>query len=312
MVNTTTKYIVYTHDGGGVRHHNFSNQNNIIDGANGHASSGDSFPALGFPSQEWHGDLVPFAFMSVVGGVGGPKLYTSPGNHDVPVGTDNIDVLVVYAPPGGIGGNGGPGIWVDAFNVDTGAFSDSLDFIKVLTPPTPPDTVDSAKTTFGNQDGSVSTVTAENVRANHHVDGIPFKEWKRITQSPIIQNTAELHLTAGQTGQIWFAFYLSSDDPGIQIPKFHDFIEAEIMIWTGDDFCGNGGHRIPGKGPGPAPFKLAISKEFAAKLRPEQQAKLRALASEYAALAETAFVAMNKVAANLKSVSDIVSKNKGH
>jgi len=313
MVSTTIKYIVYTHDGGGVRHHHFGVQNNIIDEAEGHATAGDILNALGFATQDFHGSSVPFAFMSVKGGVGGNQLYTAPGNHTVVVGTDNVDILVVYAPPGGIGGgNGQPGIWVDAFNVDTGAFSDSLDFIKVLTPPTPPDTVDSAKTTFGNQDGTVITVTAENVRANHHVDGIPFKEWKRITQTQVLQNTPELHLSVGQTGEIWFAFYQSSGDPGIVIPKLHEYLEAGIMIWTGDDYCGNGGHRIPGHGPGPAPFKLVLPKEFVAKLNVDQQAKVKALASEYPALAQTAFAAMNKVVSNLKTVADIASKGKGH
>jgi hypothetical protein len=312
MVNTTTKYIVYSHNGGGVRHHNFTTQNDIIDEANGTASAGEIIPALGFANLEFKDELVPFAFMSVTGGVGGNKLYTSPGNQNVTAGSDDIVILVVYAPPGGIGGpNGQPGIWVDAFNVNTGAFSDSLDFIKVLTPPTPPDTIDVAKTTFGNQDGTVVTTTAQNVRANHHVDGVPFKKWKRITQSPVIDNDVDLQFAANKTGEIWFAFYQSSDKPEIQIPKLHDYFEAGIMMWTGDDFCGNGGHRIP-KGPGPAPFKLALPREFIAKLNPDQQAQLKKLATEYPGLAQTAFAAMNKVVANLKSVADIASKNKGH
>lgn len=315
MVSTTTKYIVYTHDGGGVRHHNFGVHNNIIDEANGTAGAGDIVPALGFPSQEWQGQLVPFAFMSVIGGVGGNKLYTSPGNQQVTAGTANIEILVVYAPPGGIGGgNGQPGIWVDAFNVDTGNFSDSLDFIKVLTPPTPPDTVDAAKTTFGNQDGTVVTLTAENVRANDHVDGVPFLEWKRITQTPVVQSDRTIHCAVNQTGEIWFAFYKTTPgaDPSFQIPKLHEYLEGGMMIWTGDDYCGNGGHRIPGHGPGPAPFKIVLAKEFVSKLNKDQQTKLKALATAYPALAQTAFNAMNKVVANLKEVADIASKNQGH
>jgi hypothetical protein len=313
MVSTTIKYIVYTHDGGGVRHHHFGVQNNIIDEADGHATAGDILNALGFATQIFNGASVPFAFMSVTGGVGGNQLYTSPGNHTVVVGTDNVDILVVYAPPGGIGGPGGqPGIWVDAFNVDTGAFSDSLDFIKVLTPPTPPDNVDAAKTTFGNQDGTVVTVTAENVRANHHVDGIPFKEWKRITQTQIIQNSMDLHFAQNQTGEIWFAFYQSSGDPGIKIPHLHEYLEGGMMMWTGDDYCGNGGHRVPVHGPGPAPFKLALPNDFVASLSRDQQARLKALAAEYPALAQAAFSAMNQLLVNLKSVSDIASKGKGH
>jgi hypothetical protein len=188
LVNTRTRYIVYTHGGSGVRHHHFSTQNNIIDEADGHASTGDTIPAQGFPIQFFNGSPVPFAFMSVHGAADGNQLYTEPGNQSVSVGTTDVDILVVYAPPGGIGVGGGPGIWVDAFNVDAGDFSDSLDFIQVLTPPTPPDTVDAAKTTFGNLDGGVSTTTAENVRANAHVDGVPFLEWKKIVPLPSVQS----------------------------------------------------------------------------------------------------------------------------
>src|SRR5512140_3707020 len=127
MVNTTIKYIVYTHTGSGVRHHHFGTQNNIIDQANGQASTGDTINALGFATLPFNGQNLPFAFMSVHGAADGNHLYTDPGNQLVQVGTTDIDILVVYAPPGGIGVGGGPGVWVDAFNVDAGSFSDSLD-----------------------------------------------------------------------------------------------------------------------------------------------------------------------------------------
>jgi len=133
MVNTTIKYIVYTHSGGGVRHHHFGTQNNIINEADGQAAKDDVINALGFASLPFNGNNLPFAFMSVHRGADGNQLYTSPGNQTVRVGTSNIDILVVYAPAGGIGGsNGGPGVWVDAFNVDAGNFSDS-DFIQHVT-----------------------------------------------------------------------------------------------------------------------------------------------------------------------------------
>src|SRR4051812_29209217 len=179
MINTTIKYIVYTHGGTGVRHHHFGLQNNIIDQANGNASTGDTLNALGFATLPFNGSVLPFAFMSVHGAADGNHLFTSPGNQQVIVGSSDIDILVVYAPPGGIGGSGGgPGVWVDAFNVDTGVFSDSLAFIEVLTPPTPPDIIDVPKTNFGNSDGEIPTISAENVRANSQVDGVPFMEWR--------------------------------------------------------------------------------------------------------------------------------------
>ncbi|MBI1335262.1 MAG: hypothetical protein JST12_11800 [Armatimonadetes bacterium] len=313
MINTSIKYIVYTHSGGGVRHHHFSTQNNIIDEATGHASAGDTLNALGFAVQDFNGTPVNFAFMSVNGAADGNHLYTSPGNHTVPVGTTDIAILVVYAPPGGIGGPHGPGIWVDAFNVDTGQFSDSLDFIKVLTPPTPPDTVDAAATTFSNQDGTVLTDHAENVRANTHVDGVPFVEWKQIVGASTIQNTTDLHLSAGQTGQIWFAFYQTTDtsSPGVKIAKIVQLISAGIFVWTGDDTCGNGGHWIgPGHGPGPAPFKISLSRQVLAGLSAEQQKQVRAIMAAYPKQAEAALSQMSDALGSLQSLSQILSKGK--
>lgn len=309
-----TKYIVYTHSGSGVRHHHFGTEANIIDDATGNAQNGDTIPAQGFPFQEFNGQLVQFAFMSVNGAGDGNHLYTSPGNQTVKVGSTDVNILVVYAPPGGIGVGGGPGIWVDAFNVDTGAFSDSLDFIKVLTPPTPPDTVDAAKTTFGNQDGGVSTQTAENVRCNDHVDGVPFVEWKQITGSQTTQTDRTLHLAQNQSGQIWFAFYQTPESSPPAIKHVIDVIVGGIFLWTGDDTCGNGGHWVfpHGGGPGPGPgFTLTLDKATIRGLSPDQKKQVDALAKDYSVAAQTGLASMTKTLEILNKINSIVSKGKG-
>jgi len=308
-VNTTTKYIVYNHNGGGVRHHHFGVQNDIIMEADGTATAPGNFPALGFPTLPFNGTDVPFAFMSVHGAADGNHLYTSPGNQLVPVGTTNIDVLVVYAPPGGIGSNGGPGVWVDAFNVDTGDFSDSLDFITVLTPPTPPDTVDAAKTTFGNMDGSVSTAAAENIRANLHVDGAPFQQWKRIVPTPTLQNTPQINLSQNETGEIWFAFY-QTVKPDKSILKVREMVEAGIILFIGDDYCGNGGIRVPHRGPGPSPFKISLSKKVINSLNENQQKKLKGLMEKYPDIANAAHIGMSDLVGALKGISDVLGGKK--
>jgi len=313
LVNTRTRYIVYTHGGSGVRHHHFSTQNNIIDEADGHASTGDTIPAQGFPIQFFNGSPVPFAFMSVHGAADGNQLYTEPGNQSVSVGTTDVDILVVYAPPGGIGVGGGPGIWVDAFNVDAGDFSDSLDFIQVLTPPTPPDTVDAAKTTFGNLDGGVSTTTAENVRANAHVDGVPFLEWKKIVPLPSVQSAREIDLAQNQSGEIWFAFYQTppSSGTGANIPHIVATIGGGLFLWTGDDTCGNGGHWVFPHGPGPVgPFKLSFSKDVVARLSADQRKRLEGFAKEYPAIAQAGLSSMTKVLEVLQGVSALVGAGK--
>jgi hypothetical protein len=291
VVTTRIRYIVYNHSGTGVRHHHFGVQNNIVNEADGTASSGDVMTAFGFPTLPYMGNQVPFAFMSVNGAADGNHLYTDPGNQNVPVGSSNVDILVVYAPVGGIGSGGGPGIWVDAFNVDTGAFSDSLQFIDVLTPPTPPDTIDGPATTFSNQDGSVSTVHAVNVRANDHVDGIPFVEWKRIIPNPTTQTNREIDLAQNESGEIWLAFYQSPPPASISIPRVVQAVSGGIFVWTGDDYCGNGGHWIfPGHGPGPAPgtFKISVSKEDLAKMSPAQRKQIETYQREYPAIAQAA------------------------
>ena len=310
MVNTRVRYIVYNHSGSGVRHHHFTTQNDIIAEADGHASPGDTMPAQGFPFQWFMGQTVPFAFMSVHGAADGNHLYTDPGNQSVPVGTSDIDVLVVYAPPGGFGGpNGGPGVWVDAFNVETGTFSDALDFITVLTPPTPPDTVDDGKTTYANMEGVVSTLNAENLRASPSVDGgVPFLQWKRIVPSEILDNDRNVDLTQNETGEIWFAFY-QKQSASIAIPRVINAIAGGIFVWTGDDTCGNGGHWIfPGHGPGPSPFRLAIDNRTMEKLDARQQEKLKAYIKEYPAIAASALTGMTEVLNVLKGASDILAQ----
>lgn len=311
MVNTRVRYIVYNHNGGGVRHHHFTNQNDIIAEADGHASPGDTLVAQGFPFQSYLSQIVPFAFMSVHGAADGNHLYTSAGNQSVTVGETDIDVLVVYAPPGGIGGPDGPGVWVDAFNVDTGAFSDALDFIQVLTPPTPPDTVDVAKTNYANMEGVISTQAAENMRANSAVDGgAPFLEWKKIFPAEALDNDRDISLAQNETGEIWFAFY-QTQSAKIAIPRVVDAIAGGIFVWTGDDYCGNGGHWVfpgHGPGPGPGPFRLAIDKAAMRDLSPKQQDKLKAYMKEYPAVAATALAAVTRVLNVLQGANEILAE----
>jgi hypothetical protein len=303
LVNTRTRYIVYTHSGGGVRHHHFSTQNNIIDEADGQASKGDTIPAQGFPIQFFQGQPVPFAFMSVNGAADGNHLYTDPGNQNVPVGEKDIDILVVYAPPGGIGSGGGPGVWVDAFNVDVGDFSDS-DFIQVLTPPTPPDTLDAAKTSHANMEGDISTVTAENMRCFATVDGAPFVEWKKIVPTPTIITTRDVSLATNQTGEIWFAFYQSQPTSG-GISHLKDIIAIAVGKWVSDDYCGTPWpHHI---GPGGPPFRVDLGEKLNKALTTDQRAKLARLNKSYKAEALSAYKSMQKVQSLLKDVAAIAA-----
>jgi hypothetical protein len=319
MANTSIKYIVYSHSGGGVRHHHFGTQNNIINEANGQAAKDDVINALGIPSLPFNGSNLPFAFMSVHGGADGNQLYTSPGNQTVKVGTNNIDILVVYAPVGGIGGpGGGPGVWVDAFNVDAGNFSDS-DFIQVLAPPTPPDTVDNLKTTEANVQGDVSSVAAENLRAFATVDGAPFLEWKNILPAPSIVASRDLQLTQNESGEIWFAFYQTIPvDQSLgklagrileDLKNLREVVDLNFMPrWVVDDWCGTPWpHHFGHAGQN---FQLSIKPELINALPAAQRDQLQSYVKQYTALANSAYGDLSKVSAMLKGVIDLLSQVK--
>lgn len=198
MITTTTNYIVYT---AGHRRHHGGTQTQLIPQANGVATAGDNLPITAFDSLPYNGSNLPFAFMAVSGAADGSHLYTSPGTQNIPVGDNNIKILIVYAPAGGPGGDGGPGVWVDPFNVDICDFSDS-DFMQVFTG----STLDAAKTATANNDGVVSSTTAEDLRAFTSVDGVPFLEWKKI--GGVSDTDADYNLAASETGFV-FAFYQS-------------------------------------------------------------------------------------------------------
>jgi hypothetical protein len=309
------KYVAYTRTGGGVRHHHFGIQNNIINEADGKAVAGDVINALGFASLPLNGNNLPFAFMSVHGAADGNHLYTSPGNQTVPVGNSNIDILAIYAPAGGIGSGGGPGVWVDAFNVDTGSFSDS-DFVQVLTPPTPPDTVDNPKTSRANMEGDVSTIAAENVSAFASVDGVPFLEWKEILPSTAVMTPREVDLSKDETA-IMFAFY-QSIPLEILIPyetarvvqgirKFREDFVQFLPHWIQDDWCGTPWPHPRHIGPAGPNLQLSIKVDIINSLKPSQREKLQSYMKDYSVLARESYGQMGRLSAMLNEVSELLS-----
>ena len=241
-----TKYIVYNHSGTGVRHHHFTEANTVHtfpDNAAEPNEAGNrtaSGPAL-YP---FNGTELPFAFMTINGAKGGNMLYTAPGDYQYQVEAANINILVVYAPQGGIGGpGGGPGVWVDAFNVDAGNWSDDLNFIQILTPPTPPDNLDVAKTTEANNEGDISSYTAEHIRASVSVDsGVPFLDWKQIMPLQQLVAARDSNIAINESGEIWIAFYQTPPvDPlhPIRKPDGKDLI---VKFVDKQDFIDGGPH----------------------------------------------------------------------
>lgn len=197
MPATNINYIVYTT---GHRRHHGGSQKNIIPPVSGKVSSGDSFPVTAFPSLKVDGNDLPFAFMCVTGGADGSQLYTTPGTQNIPVDGNDVNIIVVYAPVEG-GGPGTPGVYVDAFNVDIGNFSDS-DFMEVYTN----GILDNAMTKTANDDGVVSSVSAEDLRSYNSVDGVPFLEWIKLDSASPVDNKVDYSLQVNEVGFV-FAFY---------------------------------------------------------------------------------------------------------
>lgn len=256
MSNVTTRYIVYDHNGTGIRHHNFGMQNTINEAVDIHAPN-EIHTAQAFPHLEYMGQLVPFAFMSIVGNIDDAHLYTEPGNQLVRVGEFPVTILVVYAPPGGISyRDGTPGVWVDAFNVTTGQFSDAPTFMQVFTPPTPPDSLDTDSTNEANVEGDVSTVTAKNMRADLSIEGILFLKWKKITPVEAIVISRDVSLVQNETGEIWFAFYQAfKDTPAPPPVPYGEMYQIAPGVWVKLGW-GLGGSQYPGGGEKPYPGEI--------------------------------------------------------
>jgi hypothetical protein len=211
MINYSVNYIVYT---AGHRRHHAGSQTQLIPSASGVSSQNEHFPVFAPPALPYNNANLPFAFMSVVGNADDNHLYTTPGTKDIKTGTTDITVTIVYAPAGGGDGHGGPGIWIDAFNVNTGQFSDS-DFVQIYTN----GSLDAAKTTTANNDGIVSSATAEDIRSLASVDGVPFLKWEKIaTPNNIDTTTVDYNLKAKEGG-IAFAFYQTPKKPDVNPPN---------------------------------------------------------------------------------------------
>jgi len=244
-ITISTSYIVYDHSGTGVRHHHFTSQNTVHDFPPQTAAEDEAGNRIASAPDKYafgQGPDLNFAFMSVNGAKDGNLLYTTAGDYPYHVGTQNINILAVYAPQS-IGGPGGkPGIWVDAFNVNTGSLSDDINFITVSTPPA--NTIDAAKTFEANQEGDVSSVTPEYIMASASIDGgVPFVEWKEIMPPQSITTKRDFNLAQNETGEIWIAFYQSPNQPVYRV-------RDNALLWQWVDYAtkvdGHGGPGDPG------------------------------------------------------------------
>ena len=233
-IEIKTKYIRYDHSGTGVRHHHYAAANptghtlpiqtaDENEGGNRIASAPEKYTFN-------DGQDLNFAFMSINGTKDGNIYYTTAGDYYYNVGTQNIDILAVYAPASGTDNSkGDPGIWVDAFNIDAGNFSDDLHFISVFTPPD--NVLDVAKTNEANQEGDIATLTSEHIKASGIIDGTAqFLAWKQIMPVQKNEKSSDIDLAQNESDKIWIAFYQSK----VKSPIPSKYNDEEVWLYVSD------------------------------------------------------------------------------
>jgi hypothetical protein len=292
-VNFTINYIVYTP--GHRRHHSGSQTQLLNPPASGMVTVNDSIPVTPFSSFRYMGNDLPFAFMSVTGASDGSHIYTTPETQNIPVGNAPVRILIVYAPVGGIGGDG-YGVWVDAFDVETGDFSDS-DFIQVYTN----GILDNAKTAIANNDGIVSSDTAEDMRAYTAVDGIPFLEWLKIGGTA--NEAADYDLQMHENGFV-FAFYQLPQVRGARVPTSvpaGNWVEITpgVLVHIGTLYIG------PGVIPQPIPWPVDNFTTLPAKLL--STSAILSIASNMSE--DVKPKAIDLAVKNLNSIAESIKKN---
>jgi hypothetical protein len=180
-----------------------------------------------------------FAFMSVTGAEDGNSIQTDP-DYCIPIGSTEVNVLLVYIPIGG--GDGPPVLMADAFLIDAGRFSNS-DFADVLVN----GTADPGLSATINEFGMLSTgQEGLRIRAYEQVDTRSFSFWLKIGLRPHPERSYSV--SAHETG-LTIAFYnmTVNQPPKVEAPKFGWFYVSPGVKVDG------GGIVIGPKGPMPVP-----------------------------------------------------------
>lgn len=192
--------------------------------AGGTVQSADTVSA-GVQPGSWQvgANTYPFCFMNVSGGTagGGTSFQANAPPPAATVESENIVVLVVYAP---VGNGGGTGATIDSFDDTKGTlFNDTF----VTVAPDPGGTL----TKIGNVDGFVATTNPETITALSPTSptNVDFESWLILPNTSI--NSANLNV-AQNSSLSALAFYKSPPPPPPPPPldACHQLLDALIEI----------------------------------------------------------------------------------
>ena len=182
-----------------------------------------------------------FGFMNVSGCVGAGETSTDyanlPGSASFPpliVGSQVINILVVYIIHGGGGGGGGVGIYLDAFDETTGAFLDNF-FVTGISP-------DGSLTSNVNVYGSLAVEPhAETIVAATPPTNTPgvanslatFDKWVKLegpAGNPVISGNSASMVVSGSTASDITAFAFYKEPASVYITG--SYLSPDILLFT--------------------------------------------------------------------------------
>jgi hypothetical protein len=151
-----------------------------------------------------------FAFVNVSGGEPGGLTGFDPGNPPLfTVGSNPVNILVVYVPVGGVGGQGDSGASIDAFDETTGELVN--DSFVTVSPDSVPQLPGDSLTSDGNIYGWVDTQnSAETITANPSTiepTNAGFDRWMDLLNGPLTQGDLVFPALQGKNSYA-LAFYV--------------------------------------------------------------------------------------------------------
>jgi hypothetical protein len=333
MPTLSIRYVVYNNRNGQGRRRRrgprFQEADNIFPPDSDPVPANESQDRIAPRSLPYGDKIVPFAFANARNTAQGNILFTDIGNGQlsIPIGENDVQLLIVYGPPARSGPDGGGGteVYVDAFDVDAGDFSND-DFVGVVVPP---DQTDANRTFLANEDGIVVTNEKLLVGAYPRLNGGNFVSWKPVGSDQTI-NGSVLSLEANQTG-LYFAFYkrqvITFKNPGTPehgtLP-IRERIEGFVGGFVIDDRCGtkvpgtlrwprlpNDGTGIPPLGPGPRSigpferFSVKVSSKDLSGLSTEARNQFDNLNNRFGEVAGQAFAGLAESHAILEEMDEM-------
>lgn len=254
-----------------------------------------------------------FAFASIHGNTDSQKIFLDPAPvpaNQVTVGTEDINVIVLYGPVGGPGTGNFNGVWIDAFNETSGAFIDD-DFV-TLNPVVAPNSNDhaNAEGEVYSTPGASVTVTAQASIIRAGLPTLTFDKWVLVSgDGVVISNTVCVLAQANPAHfALAIAMYVEGETTHIIVDRT---LYAIFQIILSGLACGpliildlHGVHPVPGD-PGPGPLPFQINKKLAAKLSKDQKQMLDKDMNQLTAMYQDLYKSISNTASVAKQIGEL-------